>query len=180
MDNVAANNTPQESRIWLHEVPAWMWVLGAWLFWAAIHWQSAIPAGAVGLVVWNVLEKQRKAREEAARVGACANVCGAQIVCSSTPYEGADIVAQRAAQWRKDLEASGNIYWDKIPIIEYPFMPMIYGVGQLTYAWDIYRREVGEKQHQANLDWVDKAPKELRGAILTQMLPAARQEENLN
>lgn len=150
------------------------------MFWAVVHWQSAVPAGVVGLIVWHVAEKQRVAREEAARVGACANVCGAQVIDSRTPYEGADIVKQRAAQWRKDLEASGNRYWDKIPIIEYPFMPMIYGVGQLTYAWDIYRREVGEKQHQENLKWAEKAPSELRGAILTQILPTARQEENLN
>ncbi len=180
MDNVAANSQSRNTLLLLHEVPASAWVMAAWLLWAAIHWQSAIPAGLVGFVVWHVSEKQRTAREEAARVGACANVCGAQVIDSKTPYEGADIVAQRAAQWRKDLEASGNRYWDKIPVIEYPFMPMIYGIGQLTYAWDIYRREVGEKQHQANLEWAEKAPKELRSAILTQMLPAARQEENLN
>jgi len=175
-----AANTPQhQTRSTLQqEVPIWVWMLGAWAVWLLVHPYSALPSAVIGYAVWTISEKQRIAREAAARVGACANTSCPQVVFSNTPYESPESVAQRAAQWRDDLRASGNHYAELIPIIEYPFNPMIYGVGQLTYAWDIYRRQCGEKQHQENIKWVDgKCPKELRGAVLSQIIGQSAQPE---
>lgn len=168
----AANSQPQTGRTTLlQEVPPGIWMAGLWLMWAMIHWQSAVPAAVIGYAVWSISEKQRTAREAAARVGACANISCPQVVFSVTPYESPAAVSARAAQWREDLRASGNIYAEQIPIIEYPFNPMIYGVGQLTFAWDIYRRMAGEVQHQENIKWVEgKCPKELRGSVLSQII----------
>ena len=166
-------NTPQhQTRSTLQqEVPIWVWLVGAWLVWVAFHWQSAVPAAVIGYSVWSISEKNRIAREAAARVGACANISAPQVVFSNTPYESPESVAQRAAQWREDLRVSGNHYAELIPIIPYPFNPMIYGVGQLTYAWDIYRRQCGEVQHNENLKWVDgKCPRELRPYVLSQII----------
>lgn len=168
----AANSQPHNARTTLlQEVPPSVWMAGAWLIWVAFHWQSAVPAAVIGYAVWSISEKNRVARESAARVGACANISAPQVVFSMTPYESPESVAQRAKQWRDDLRASENHYADLIPIIEYPFNPMIYGVGQLTYAWDIYRRQCGEVQHNENLKWVDgKCPKELRPYVLAQII----------
>ena len=178
----AANSVPHNTRTTLlQEVPPWVWMVFAWFVWAFIHPQSAIPAAVIGYAIWHIKEKERTARESAARVGACANVSCPQVVFSMTPYESPAIVSARATQWREDLRASGNIYAEQIPIIEYPFNPMIYGVGELTYAWDIYRRQAGEKQHQENRKWVEgKCPKELRGAVLSQIIGQAPQPENQN
>lgn len=178
----AANTSPHQDHTgFLQEVPPWVWMVFVWFVWAAFHWQSAVPAAIIGALVWNVSEKQRVAREAAARVGACANISCPQVIFSMTPYESPASVSARAAQWREDLQASGNIYWNEIPIIEFPFNPMIYGVGQLTYAWDIYRRNAGEKQHQENIKWVEgKCPKELRGAVLSQIIGQPEQTENQN
>jgi len=177
--DLAANQQPHNHRSTLQqEVPPWVWIVGGWLVWAAFHWQSAIPAAVIGYVVWTLKEKERIAREAAARVGACANISCPQVIFSNTPYESPESVAQRAAQWREDLRASGNIYAEQIPIIEFPFNPMIYKVGQLTYAWDIYRRNAGEKQHNENIKWVEgKCPKELRGAVLSQIIGQESQSE---
>lgn len=173
-----ANTVLQEPRIGLlKELPPWTIPALGWFAWAFFHWQSAIPGLAVGLLVWRMADKTRQAREAAARVGACANVCCPQIVRSMTPYEGADVVAERAKKWRDDLEASGNWYWDKIPIIEYPFQPMIFEVGQISQAWDIYCRMAGEVQHTENIKWAAKCPDELRAIILSQVLPVAQETE---
>lgn len=168
----AATNAPLESSTTLlQEVPPSVWAFGLWLLWAVFHWQSALPAMIVGWFVWSIQDKSQKAREAAARVAACANVCCPQVVFSTTPYESPAEVSERAKRWREDLKASGNLYWEIIPIIEYPFNPMIYGVGQLTFAWDIYRRQAGEVQHNENIKWVEgKCPTQLKGSVLSQIV----------
>lgn len=175
----AANATPHNDHTTLlQEVPPWVWMLGAWAVWLLVHPYSALPSAVIGYAVWTISEKQRIAREAAARVGACANVSCPQVVESKTPYESPAEIQKRCDQWREDLRASGNIYAEQIPIIPYPFNPMIYGVGELTYAWDKYRRMVGEVQHQENIKWVEgKCPKELRGAVLSQIIGQSAQPE---
>lgn len=173
---------PQNDRIDLQDkLQPWhivaVAVLGICAFKPELIWVVA-GMGIAGYVAWSIAEKNRIAREAAARVASWANICGAQVVQSYDPNEGPDVVAERAKQWRENLRMSGNIYWQEIPIIEYPFQPMIFGLGQLTYAWDIYQRMVGEKRHTENLKWVEgKCPIELRGAVLSQILPAPKTEE---
>lgn len=171
-NNASANNQPQQARTTLlQEVPPGVWAVGIWFLWAMMHWQSALSAAFFGYVAWNIQAKAQKAREAAARVGACANICCPQLVFSTTPYESPAEISERAKRWREDLRISGNLYAEIIPIVEYPFNPMIYGVGQLTLAWDIYRRQAGEVQHNENLKWVDgKCPRELRGSVLAQIV----------
>jgi len=172
----AAKTASHNDRSILQEVPAWAWIVLAWLGWLAFHPVTALTAAGVGLVVWRVAEKYREGREYAARVGACANITGAQVIASVAPYESPYEVSKRAKQMREDLRAAGNRYAELIPIIEYPFQPMIFGVGELTHAWDIYRRMCGEKQYQANMEWAEKCPPEIRGALLTQIIGQPEQE----
>lgn len=178
----AANQTPHTNHTsLLGELKPWHIAVAIPLAICAIFPVMAlvfIACAVVGYIVWSMAEKQRMAREAAARVASWANICGAQVVQSYDPNEGPDVVSERAKQWRENLRISGNTYWQDIPIIEYPFQPMIFGLGELTYAWDIYQRMVGEKRHTENQKWVDgKCPKELRGAVLSQILPAPKQEE---
>jgi len=173
----AANTSPHNNRIGsLHDIPVWAIPTILFLTWLFVSPYSAIPAGLIGLIVWKVAEGQRTAREEAARAASFANICGPVVVGSIHPGETVDEVAERVADFKHRIAISGNLYADKIPVIAHPYAPMIYGYGQLTAAWNIYLREVGERQHQENIKWAESGcPKELRTLFLSQVMPAAQQ-----
>lgn len=130
-----------------------------------------LVAGAAAWVTWTAAEKKREAREAAARLAGYVNICAPQIISSHAPKESVSELMQRAEQFREDLRLSGNPYWSEIPVIPYPYEPMLFGVGQLTAAWDIYKRMVGERQHIENLAWVEKCPTQLRPLFLSQVMP---------
>ena len=173
----AANTSPHNNRIGsLQDMPVWALPTIAFLIWACIHPYSAIPAGIAGYVFHRLGESNRIAREEAARAASFANICGPVVVGSIHPGETVDEVAERVADFKHRISISGNLYADKIPVIAHPYAPMIYGPGQLTAAWNIYMREVGERQHQENIKWAESGcPKELRTLFLSQVMPAAPQ-----
>ena len=169
----AANTTPHSDRTkLLDDIEPWHIGMGLGLLWLFLHPQSAIPGMALAWLVWSYAERSRKQREAAARVGAWANICAAQIIRSYNPSEGGEVIAERAKQFRENLPISGNIYWQEIPIVEYPYNPMVFEVGTLSCAWDIYCRMCGEVQHIENMKWVEgKCPKELRSIVLSQVMP---------
>lgn len=176
-DMEAANTSPHNNRTsLLQELPPWALPTIAFLIWACIHPYSAIPAGIAGYVFHRIGEANRIAREEAARAASFANICGPVVVGSIHPGETVDEVANRVADFKHRIKISGNLYADKIPVIAHPYAPMIYGYGQLTAAWNIYLREVGERQHQENIKWAESGcPKELRTLFLSQVMPSAPQ-----
>lgn len=132
----------------------------------------AAVASATGYVVWRIAERTRLAREAAARASAYANICGPVVIASMNPGETVDEVRRRADDFREQMRLSENPYAPQIPVIAYPFEPMLFGVGQLTAAWNLYQRLAGEKQHAENLIWADRCPPQLKTIFLSQVMPA--------
>lgn len=171
-------STLQNNRKSLQESPAKLAITAGLVILAGLAlWKPAILAflGVAiggGVVAWKIAEKQRLLREAAARAAAYANICGPVVIASTHPGETVDEVRARAEEFRQQMQLSGNPYAHQIPVIAYPFEPMLFGVGQLTAAWNLYQRLAGEKQHAENLTWADRCPVQLRAIFLSQVMPA--------
>ena len=131
--------------------------------------------------VWWFVRHQEKAaelKEAKSRAAAYANIKAPQVIGSETPEESIYDVAEKAKRFKEKLKLSGNYYADKIPIIEFPFSPMLYDTNQLSWSWDMYRRELAERQHTANLEWYNgKCPDELKALFASAVLPPVKQPE---
>lgn len=178
MSNLSANKQPQEGRISLQQILIGLAIVVGialyWLYPMAILYLGI--AGAGGLLAWNYAEKKRLFREAQARANSYANICGPVLVASLSPTETVDEVQARAAEFREQLKLSGNPYSTRIPILAYPYQPMLYGPGQLTAAWNIYQRMAAERLHQENLRWAEDCPVEIRGIFLSQVMPQPKEE----
>lgn len=130
-----------------------------------------------GLFAWNYADKIRMQREAQARADAFATICGPVLISSNDPVETVEEVQARADEFREQLRLSGNYYAEDIPIVVYPYSPMLFGVGQLTAAWCLYQRLAGERLHEANLMWAENCPVQLRPIFLSQVMPAPKKEE---
>lgn len=128
-------------------------------------------AGAAAWAAWTAAERKREAREAAARAYSYANICGPVVITSMHPNETVGEVQARAAEFREQMRIGGNPYWLQIPVLAYPYQPMIFGTGQLTAAWNIYQRLAGEYQHTQNMEWAEKAPAQLKSIFLSQVMP---------
>jgi hypothetical protein len=123
-------------------------------------------------------EKEAELKEARSRAAAYANMIGPIVVGSDNPEENVYLVQEKAKAWREKLKLSGNPYADKIPIIEYPYSPMIYSVGQLSAGWSIYCKELAERQHRANIEWYEgKCPSELKALFASAVLPPVKTNE---
>ena len=125
--------------------------------------------GAGGAVAWHFAEKKAAYREAQARADSYANICGPVLVSSIHPRETVEEVQARAAEFKQQMELSGNPHWQKIPVIIYPYQPMLYGPGQLSAGWNIYQRTASEQLHNENLRWAESCPQELRALFLSQV-----------
>ena len=183
MSNISANTTPQTTRISLQFIAVFIVValLGVMYF--------ACPEVIVYLVIafvsvsfaLNYAEKVRAQREAQARADAFATICGPVLIMSNSPVETVEDVQARADEFREQLRLSGNLYAEEIPIVVYPYSPMLFGVGQLTAAWCLYQRLSGEKLHAENILWAETCPTQLRPIFLSQVMPAPKEEtEKLN
>lgn len=177
MDNITANVQPHSA---LSGLQPWhilvLVALGACAFKPDLIW--AIGGMAIaGWVVWSMAEKKRIARENAARLSAVVNLCAPVVVPSMWITEDIESVAARAAQMKQDLKDSGNPYADIIPVIAYPYTPMLFQVGQLSMSWAIYQRMVGEQIHMENLKWYEgkDCPPQLKAIFASQVMPAPKQ-----
>ena len=156
------------------------WHIGAFLVLGFLafnpgKWPFVLITLAVGYGVWVTSEKKREARENAARLSGVVNLCAPVVVPSLWITESVEDVAARAAQIRKDIADSGNPYAALIPVIEFPYSPMLFGVGQLAMAWPMYQRLVGEKTHMANIEFFEsKCPAHLKATFASQVLPAPK------
>ncbi len=134
-----------------------------------------LVAGVAAWAAWSAAEKKREAREAAARAAAYANICGPVVIPSMHPGETVTEVQIRADEFKEQMRIGGNPYWLQVPVIPMPYQPMLYGVGQLTAAWNIYLREVGERQHVENLKWAEHCPAQLKPIFLSQVMPQPAQ-----
>lgn len=120
-----------------------------------IFW-FAMVAGVAVAGTWHVSEKQRAIREYTARHFAWASLSVPEIIRSTDLNESDESLNRRAAEFRAALKASGNPYWDEIPVIVFPYSPMIYKQGELTMSWPRYKREVAEREYMENMEWGEK------------------------
>ena len=176
MSNSDANTAPQESRIELQPWHIIVFVaLAACAYEPKLLWVVG-SMGVAGYIVWNVTEKQRIARERAARLSALVNLCAPVVVGSLWVTEDVNSVMDRVEQIKQDLVDSGNPYATKIPVVSYPYSPMLFEVGQLTMSWGIYQRLVGERQHLENMKWYEgDCPANLKALFASQVMPAPKQ-----
>lgn len=178
MSEIAANKEPHSAGLALHPWHIIVLVaLGACALKPDLIWVIA-GMGIAGYAVWVASEKKRIARENAARLSAVVNLCAPVVVPSMWITEDVNSVAERAAQMKQDLKDSGNPYADIIPVIAYPYTPMLFQVGQLSMSWAIYQRMVGEQIHMENLKWYEgkDCPAQLKAIFASQVMPAPKIE----
>jgi len=123
------------------------------------------------------IEAQRTLEQLKARASAFANCIGPVMVCSTSPDEGVEAIRERALAWRESLKLSGNPYWNLIPIIEFPYSPMLFETAQLSAGWNIYLHLADSKRHTENMRWYEvKCPQDLKALFANAVLPAPKQE----
>lgn len=159
----------------LAEVPLIVWAIFALLLLTLV---GAIKPGiavllAIGSLFANHHIKQAERLKEArARAASYANMIGPIVVGSDNPEETVYDVQAKAKAWREKLKLSGNHYADILPIIEYPYSPMLYGTGQLQAGWNLYQKQLAEVQHMENLKWHEgKCPANLKALFASAVLP---------
>lgn len=178
MSEIAAKEQPHSAGIALQPWHIMVLVaLGACALKPDLIWVIG-GMGIAGWAVWSAAEKKRIARENAARLSAVVNLCAPVVVPSMWITEDVNSVAERAAQMKQDLKDSGNPYADIIPVIAYPYTPMLFQVGQLSMSWAIYQRMVGEQIHMENLKWYEgkDCPAQLKAIFASQVMPAPKIE----
>ena len=178
MSEIAANKEHHSAGIALQP---WHYIVFVVLGVCAIKPGLILPMigmGVAAYVAWSMAEKKRVARENAARLSAVVNLCAPVLVPSMWINEGINSVAERAAQMKQDLIDSGNPYANIIPVIAYPYTPMLFQIGQLSMSWAIYQRMVGEQIHMENLKWYEgkDCPPQLKAIFASQVMPAPKIE----
>ena len=176
-----ANTLLQSESILLHisEIPAHVWGIGFCLLLAligAIHPLVCLIAILAILAARHHIKRSEIEKEARARAASYANLIGPIIVGSETPEENVFDVSLKAEAWREKLRLSGNPYWKIIPIVEFPYQPLLYATGQLSAGFSIYRQEVAEKQYLENLEWYNKkCPSEIKALFASAVLPQPTQ-----
>jgi hypothetical protein len=176
-----ANSLVQTESILVHlsAIPAHVWAIGFCLLLAvlgAIHPLVCLCAILAILAARHHIKRVEIEKEARARAASYANLIGPIVVGSETPEENVYDVHEKAEAWREKLRLSGNPYWKIIPIVEFPYQPLLYATGQLSAGFSIYRQEVAEKQYLENLDWYNKkCPAEIKTLFASAVLPQPTQ-----
>ncbi len=160
----------------LANVPLYVWVIFILL---ALTMAGVTPVwlGVLGSIVAvlanHSAERSAKQREAKARAAAYANIKGPVIVRSYTPNDDALVIRERANEWRENIKLSGNIYAHLIPVIEFPYNPMLYNTLQLSKSWEQYEMDFILTVHNAYIEWHNgKCPNELKGIFANGVLPS--------
>lgn len=164
----------------LTSVPLYVWVIFALvcltMFKVLPVWLGIVGSIAAVLANYHVTQAD-KLREAKSRAASYANMIGPIVVGSDNPEENVYDVHEKAKAWREKLRLSGNPYADVLPIIEYPYSPMLYQVGQLSAGWSLYQKQLAEVQHMENLKWYEgKCPATLKALFASAVLPSQKVE----
>lgn len=150
-------------------------IIAAVLLLLAFTWPvPVIASGISAYLIWRYSESIRKERENTARCAGMKYILGPHLVTSIDPMESAESVFARTAQFRDDLRASGNPHAEIIPIIAHPYSPMMYGPDQVTCSWSLYWKFHSADLHNANLEWANTCPDEIRGIFMNQVIPSVQ------
>lgn len=161
-------------------LPPIAWLCGGLLglmAFGAIPTSVGIFMAIAGFLFIRHLDAQRALEMAKARAASYANTIGPIMVCSTSPDEGVEAIQSRAKAWRESLELSGNPYWDKLPIIEFPYSPMLFDSSQLSAGWNIYLHLSDARRHSENMKWYEgKCPNELKALFSSAVLPVPKIE----
>lgn len=160
----------------LATVPLYIWVIfaliGLTLFNVVPVWLGVTGALAALIANYHIQQADRL-REAKSRAASYANMIGPIVVGSDNPEENVYDVQEKAKAWREKLRLSGNPYADVLPVIEYPYSPMLYGTGQLSAGWNLYQKQLAELQHMENIKWYEgKCPAQLKALFASAVLPS--------
>jgi len=183
MDNSSANTeveTTPKALEYITTVPPIGWLIGGLLglmAFGAIPPSVGIFMGIAGFWFIRHLDAQRALEMAKARAASYCNTIGPVMVCSTSPDEGVESIRKRAEAWRESLRLSGNPYWDKIPIVEFPYSPMLFDTLQLSAGWNIYLHLSDARRHAENMKWYEgKCPNDLKGLFASAVLPVPKME----
>lgn len=116
--------------------------------------------------------------EQQQRAAAFSQICGPYLVTSIDPTEGPADIAARAGQARKYLQDSGNPYANQIPIVQFPYTPVLaVGGGTQPLTWERYQILCVEKIFAANEAWKAVCPAPIKPLFLqgiVQLQPTAQ------
>jgi len=161
-------------------MPPQIWVAGILLgliAFGAINVPVGIGIGIAAFLFLRNLSERQALEQAKARASAFANCIGPVMVCSTSPDEGVEAIRERALAWRESLKLSGNPYWNLIPIIEFPYSPMLFETAQLSAGWNIYLHLADSKRHTENMRWYEvKCPQDLKALFANAVLPAPKQD----
>lgn len=160
----------------LATVPLYIWVIfalvGLTLFKVVPVWLGVTGALAALLANYHI-QQADKLREAKSRAASYANMIGPIVVGSDNPEENVYDVQGKAKAWREKLRLSGNPYADILPIIEYPYSPLLYENEQLSTGWSIYQKQIASRQHMENIKWYEgKCPAQLKALFASAVLPS--------
>ena len=160
----------------LAEVPLIVWVIVTLLLLTlvgALKPGIAALLAIASLIANHHIQQADKLKEAKSRAAAYANMIGPIVVGSDNPEENVYDVQEKAKAWRERLELSGNPYAKQLPIIEFPYSPMLYGTGQLSAGWSLYQKQLAETQHIENIKWYEgKCPAQLKALFASAVLPS--------
>jgi len=151
-------------------------LLGLMAF-GAISVGVGIGIGVAAFLFLRHLSAAQALEKAKAQAAAFTNCIGPVMVCSTLPNEGVEVIRERAEVWRESLKLSGNPYWNVIPIIEFPYSPMLFNSSQLAAGWNIYLHMADARRHAENMQWYEgKCPQVLKALFANAVLPAPKQE----
>jgi len=172
--------TPPKALEYFVSMPPQIWVAGIILgliAFGAISVPVGIGIGIAAFLFLRNLSAQQALEQAKARASAYANCIGPEVISSTCPEDGVEVIRERALAWRESLRLSENPYWNILPLIEFPYNPILYDNSQLSSSWSRYKAEVGSRQHMENVKWHDhKCPQDLKALFANAVLPAPKQE----
>lgn len=106
-----------------------------------------------GLLVYRYVVAANAQKEEYLRAAAYASAVAPFVVLSDNPEQSPADVQAKAAHIRAQLQASGNPYADKLPVIEFAFHPLM-GAANGTYVeFVLYQQMSAKRIWEAHQDW---------------------------
>ncbi len=135
--------------------------------------------GSIWALTARYFRLQWEAKERAAIATSYACICGPEVITAMHPNESVQELQNRANNFRASLRDSGNPYWNEIPVIIFPYEPVLSLPGHLSMSWNTYRVTALTKQYEANMTWLNGGcPAQLKGVFASQVMKMTNEAQN--
>jgi hypothetical protein len=185
-ENNSANAPMQTSRNLMQDLaaipPGGVGIAVVLMFTVAgfLPWWGAVVIIAGGWVVVSAIENKHALILAKARASAYTNCIGPVVIGATAPDETLEEIEARADAWREKLKVSGNPYAEIIPVVVYPYTPVLTHYGGLSMTWSMYGLHLAQKQYEENVAWYNgKCPSQLKAQFAADVLPAPKTEPEL-